>query len=233
MPAERFYIQAPLASGNSISLEDQEFHHLVRVMRGKPGDSVELINGQGALANAIIKQVNKRDAVLEITDVTTTPKPAFEVILAQGIPRGNRLDFILEKGTELGMTQLWLFPGDRSERKEFTENNQERTHTLMVSALKQCGSLWLPELHIKGALKKWSSLPYPAFFGDVAESAPRLLDCFKKDLSGVILLIGPESGLSDQEEAKLVALGAKGVKLHSHILRTDTAAIAALTLLTH
>lgn len=230
MPAERYFKNVSLTSGCKLTLEDNEFHHLVRVMRAAPGDTVELINGQGCLAQCTIKEIKKREAILEVTSLVKEEKPSFEVILAQAIPRGNRLDFILEKGTELGMTQLWLFPGDRSERKEV---QTERAQTVMAAACKQCGRLWLPELQIKEPIKKWKELPYPLYFGDVNPSAPLLSKALQTKEKGIIFVVGPESGLTDHEEAKLRALNGQGVKLHSHILRTDTAALAALALITH
>lgn len=233
MPAERFYISTLFSEGAPIAVEEDEFHHLVRVMRGKVGDTVELINGKGQLAQCTITEINKRNATLQIDSLINEPKPLFEVILAQAIPRGNRLDFILEKGTELGMTQLWLFPGDRSERHDFSEKQLARAQTIMAAALKQCGRLWMPDLYFKEPIKKWGSLPYPTYFGDVAPDAPLLLQKINRTKNGVIIIIGPESGLTDAEETKLKSLNATGIKLHTHILRTDTAALAALSLITH
>ena len=102
MPSERYYIEKALKKGDLIPLQDQEFHHLVRVMRAKAGEEIEVINGQGCLATATVKSIEKRQALLSINECQHLAKPCFEVILAQAIPRINRLDFILEKGTELG-----------------------------------------------------------------------------------------------------------------------------------
>lgn len=228
MPAERFYFPGPLSTGQTCALEELEFHHLIHVMRTKTGDRVELVNGQGTLAQAQVVQIEKKRALLSIESSTSLPKPRREVILLQALPRIHRLDFIVEKGTELGMTALWLFPGERSERKELSTAQWERAKGQALAALKQCGRLWLPEIAWKPPLKKWSSLPFPTVFGDVHTDAPQLVPI----QSSALVCIGPESGLTSQEEEKLKGMGAHGVKLHPHILRTDTAALAALTLLT-
>ncbi len=235
MPAERYYYPSSLAESEEISLQDQEFHHLTRVMRGKIGDTIELVNGQGALAKAKIRTIEKRQAVLHIKSCHQDPPPSYSFILAQAIPKINRLDFIVEKGTELGMTHLWLFPGELSERKIISENQHHRLHSIAISAMKQCGSLWLPQIEIKSPIHEWKSVDCPAFFGDVNPNAEPLIkvlsrrDAAKK----MIFFIGPESGFTDREEKKLREIGALGVKLHPNILRTDTAPIVALGILTH
>ena len=129
------------------------------------------------------------------------------------------------------MTQIWLFPGEQSERKQLSENQLERVKGILIAAMKQCGALWLPQLVEKPRLRDWPAFPYPAFFGDISPAAPYLSESWKRDKpkDGVLFLVGPESGFSTKEEDCLLRLEAQGVKLHSHILRTDTAALAALT----
>lgn len=234
MPAERYYYPNELHEDCIVILENTEFHHLTNVMRAKEGDLLELVNGQGVLAQASVLKIEKKKAQLKIIDVKTESKPSFEIILAQSTPRINRLDTILEKGTELGMTQLWLFPGDFSERKILTEHQLERMTSITIGAMKQCGRLYLPQILLKPKLEQWERSPYSMFYGDVNPEAPKLetsLRTFSGD--GLIIVIGPESGLSDKEELYLRNLKAQGVKLHPNILRTDTAAIAALALISH
>ena len=165
MPAERYFFEGSFPIGSQVKLDGQEHHHLVRVMRSKAGDPVELINGTGELATALISLIEKKYTLLDIQNVIKEPKSGFEIILAQAIPRINRLDFILEKGTELGMTQLWLFPGDHSERKSLTEHQIERMRLSAIAATKQCGRLYLPIISQKPSLIKWERTDYPVFSG--------------------------------------------------------------------
>jgi 16S rRNA (uracil1498-N3)-methyltransferase len=237
MPTERYFLAAPFSEGQHFYLEGQEFHHLTHVMRGKAEDTIELVNGQGELASATIQTIEKKRSAIKVMAVQREAPPTFEIILAQAIPRLNRLDFILEKGTELGMTQLWLFPSDYSERKSLTEHQLERLQAITVAAMKQCGRLYLPKIHLHPPLEKWSKPPYLALFGDVSPSAPLFAQLWESQRvaksAGILFFVGSESGFSEKEEKRLLTLGAQGVKLHSNILRTDTASLAALALIYH
>jgi 16S rRNA (uracil1498-N3)-methyltransferase len=195
-------------------------------MRIKAGESVELIDGKGTLATARVKTPGKETSLLEIsTSIQATPSK--ELILAQALPRPNLLDWILEKGTELGATQFWLFPGELSEKKELSAHQLQRLTTLTIAAMKQSGRLFLPQIHLKPALAKWPSLPGQVFYGDTRSSAPKLT-CNPQD--PITFFIGPEKGFSSKEIDHLEqTLKAKGVKLHDNILRTETAGLVALS----
>jgi 16S rRNA (uracil1498-N3)-methyltransferase len=233
LPAERYFINSDFNVNAHLSLEGQELHHLIHVMRTHEGDRIEVINGCGFLAAADVIQIGKKHASLEVHSIIETSSPENTLVLAQAIPRINRLDFIVEKGTELGMSELWLFPGILSERKSLTEHQLERLKNLTIAAMKQCGRLWLPAIKILPPIHDWHHFLYPAFFGDVSKEAPLLTSKLNDEATkkGVIFLTGPESGFEKREEENLKLLGAQGVKLHKNILRTDTASITALSLI--
>lgn len=233
MPAERYFIHSELKVDTTLSLEGQELHHLVHVMRTQVGSQVEVVNGLGILAAASLIQIGKKHALLEINSIIETSLPDHTLVLAQAIPRINRLDFIVEKATELGISELWLFPGKLSERKSLTEHQIERLQNLTIAAMKQCGRLWVPVIKILPPIESWTQFSCLAFFGDVSEGAPLLIKQLEdeKIKQGVIFLTGPESGFDSREEEKLKLLGAQGVNLHKNILRTDTASIAALSII--
>lgn len=231
MPAERYYFNGELKQDESILLQDQEFHHLAHVMRSQPGEQVELVNGRGSLAQGEISSfIKKQGASITIRSVQSYQKGSRRLILAQAMPRMNRLDTILEKGTELGMTDIWLFPGNRSERKDLNRQPLERMQGVMVSAMKQCGRLFLPEMRLMGSLAEWDQFPASSFFGDLDPNAPTLNKAWKGVASEVCFFVGPESGFSPDEIQLLRKRGVVGVKLHDNVLRTDTAALVALTL---
>lgn len=235
MPAERYYFNQQFTANNILNLADQEYHHLVHVMRARPNDEIELVNGQGQLAQATIQTITKKNVQLSIESTQTSPPTTSHLILAQAIPRMNRLEFILEKGTELGMTDIWLFPTTHSDRKTFNEQQIERLQAITIAAMKQCGRLFLPKITMMPKLSAWEPLPSPAFFGDTSPSAPTLSSAWQNASSSksAFICIGPESGFTQEETALLLQLGAQGVKLHSNILRTDTAAITALSIISH
>ncbi len=235
MPIDRFYTPEDLIPGQHVNLIDNEFHHLIHVTRAKERDQIDLINGKGFLAIATVHKIAKHQACLEIISVEFQECSPTEIILAQAIPRANRLDYILEKGTELGVSQIWLFPAEHGERKQFTEHQLERMNAILVSSTKQCGRLYLPKIVLKPLIEKWGAFTLPSFFGDLSKNAPLFAKVFEPSQSkqGAIFCIGPESGFTEKEEGKLRECGAAGVRLHPNILRTDTAAIMALSLLSH
>lgn len=236
MPAERFFYPELFEENQTVFFKDQENHHLTNVMRIKVGESIEIINGKGQLAQAVLEKIEKKSSSLVIKKVQTAQPPTDRIILAQAIPKLNRLDFIIEKCTELGVTEFWLFPSSRSDKKDFSENQLERIQTLMIAAIKQCGRLFLPKLSLLPPLKQWKNEHLPTlFFGDINPEAPLFLMKWKeiRPSNGAIFCIGPEGGFTDEEDELLRQMGGHGVKLHENILRTDTASIASIALLNH
>jgi len=229
MPANRYFIDADFKVGNRLELAGHEQHHLANVMRNHVGDRVELVNGRGGFANASVMMVGRREAVLEVKDVIQHPPPKSTVILAQAIPRANRLDFILEKGTELGMSELWLFPAERSERGKFSETQLERMQHVTIAAMKQCGRFYLPRIVIRDHFSKWEKFEGVVCFGD--------LECRKGDIAAlknkvrILFVVGPESGFSESEVVFLRTTGAKGLKLNDNVLRAETAALSGLSII--
>ncbi|MGH7198043.1 MAG: RsmE family RNA methyltransferase [Candidatus Omnitrophota bacterium] len=220
MPADRFFTPVSLKT-SSLSLEGEELHHLAKVMRVRPGETIELVNGRGELATAELISLDKKTAHLKIlSHETATPPPP--LILAQAVTRTASLEWIIEKGTELGATEFWLFPGEKSEKKNLA---LQRLETIQINALKQCGRLFLPHLALKPPLQEWPPPSGSLFFGDLSPHAPPLKGPFD---SPVIFFIGPEKGFSTSELATLSRFKARGISLHSNILRAETAAIAAL-----
>lgn len=221
MPADRFFIDAPLTT--PLILEGPELHHL-HVMRIRPGETIEVVNGRGELVQAVVESIDKQTAELKITSHSKQPTPQHNLILAQALPRLTSLEWIVEKGTELGVTQFWLFPGERSEKISLSPTQLQRLETIILNSLKQCGRLYLPQLLLKPSLDKWEKPHGTLFFGDVGK-APKLQGPF----SDTVFFIGPEKGFAPKEIERLHQFNAKGISLHENILRTETAAITALS----
>lgn len=226
MPHDRFFLDTPFALHETVDLR-AEAHHL-RVMRLNRGETLELVNGQNQLAHA--RLLDAHNAQIMHIENHLPPPP---LVLCQALPRANKLDFIVEKGTELGMTELWLFPGVRSDKEQLSAHQKNRLEQLMIGAIKQCGRYDLPRIECKPPLAAWSTLPHPAYFGDLVPCAPSLLSQTVDPSQKTLFFVGPESGFSPEEIDRLRHLGAQGVSLHPWTLRTETASLAALTLLTH
>jgi len=234
MPAERYFLDHLFKEGETYPLTGSEFHHLAHVMRTRKGDAIELVNGRGSLAQTIVQELMKESALLKIQILYQESKHPCRLILAQAIPKANRLDFILEKGTELGVDHFELFPGQHSAKKEC---HLGRARNLIIAAMKQCGRLYLPSLAFSPPIDEWENLTNRrAFFGDLNPEAPPFEIVWKSSpfpLYPTIFITGPEGGLSGDEIQSLRKIGALGVKLHHHTLRTETASLMALSLLSH
>lgn len=237
MPANRYFIESELKAAHRYKIEGKEFHHLAHVMRHKVEDEIELVNGQGFRSIAWIRNMNKEAAVVEVQETFYTPADPYTFILAQAACRSHRLEFILEKGTELGATAFWLFPADYSDKKNFKSSEEgtlkERFKTIAISAMKQCGRLYLPLIELKPPLREWPKQESCAlFYGDVRPIAPLFYEILQKKQEkhhSCCFLVGPEGGFSEKELALLSEWNAQGVRLHRHILRAETAALAALS----
>ncbi len=222
----RFYINDSFEE--SPTIDGSEFHHLVHVMRAQNGDEIELVNGHGVLASARIETIKKKSASLRILHREKQSKPSPSLISAIAILRMEKLDWAIEKATELGADAITLFPAEHSEKKQLSENQVERLRNISIAAMKQCGRLYLPAIAILPSLERVLELGAMALFGDTDPKAP-MLEAIP-DSSPILFITGPEKGFSTSED-ELLKQRAKGVRLHMNILRAETAPIVALSLL--
>ena len=236
MPHNRYYLDSELIPGSSVTLTGDEWHHLSHVSRGKIGEQIELIDGKGTLAAARIEQIGKKEGTLVIEKIVEYQPLPPVVILSLAISRMNHLEWAVEKATELGASSLWLFSGMLSEKESLSANQLTRLQALVLAATKQCGRLYLPEIKWMPPLKEWKAMEGSLFLCDTTPSAPYLWDLpvfADKPLTfPVVFFIGPERGFDPREESLLkTSLKAQGVRLHPHILRTETAPLVALSLI--
>lgn len=225
MPADRFFIEDPLVNGTVVTIEGPEQHHL-RVMRVAVGETVELVNGKGALGIGRLEVLDKKSAELKIEKVSHEPSPLKPIFLAVPLMRPAKLELIVEKGTELGADGFLFYPAEHSEKEGLSANQIERLRHLSISALKQSGRLHLPALQILTGIKEIFKVGALVFFGDVAKEAPRLTPVDES----IIFITGPEQGFSQNEE-KILREKCKGVRINANILRAETAPIAAAAIL--
>ena len=233
MPDNRFFVAENLKKDGSCLITEQELHHMQYVMRVEIGETVELVNGAGQLAKASVERFTKKGAELSIQSIIEEPVTSSSLILAQALPRLPRLEYILEKATELGVTDFWLFPAEHSERKELSPSQLQRLQQILISSIKQCGRLYLPRITLKPSLFSWKSGTIPAFYGDTNQGAKPLVQSLQQTpVDSCIFFVGPEKGFTSKEEDFLSGpFGATGVSLHKNILRVDTAAITGVSIL--
>ena len=186
--ANRFFYEGDFES--EIVLSGDEMRH-VKVMRTPIGETIELVNGKSCIAEAVLEKYENDAAIFKLIKLEQCEPNKTVCILAQGLTKMNHLDFIIEKGTELGANAFWLFPGELSEKITVSPNHMRRLRSLSIAAMKQCGRLDLPTIEMHPKLTEWRSLPYPALFGDVRPNAEKALP-----FPASLIFIGPEKGFS-------------------------------------
>jgi 16S rRNA (uracil1498-N3)-methyltransferase len=237
MRIPRIYIPHPLTPGRDVELPVQTGEHIARVLRLERGHPLRLFNGDGGeyageLASLAKRAVTAR--VLESVAATDRESPLC-ITLGQGIARGEKMDWILQKATELGIARIVPLITDRTEVKLDAERAERRlAHwaAVIASACEQCGRNRLPELHEPIRLAEWAA-------ATTDEPGLRLaLDPHGADRArdlhidaAATLVVGPEGGLSTHDLATLDQAGFHGPRLGPRILRTETAGIAALAAL--
>jgi 16S rRNA (uracil1498-N3)-methyltransferase len=233
MHIPRFYTEQVLNPGDTLLLRETASHHLLRVLRLQPGEKVILFNGDGHECLAIVKAGEKRRARVCIQ---TCERPLREsplhIELGQGIARGDRMDLVLQKSVELGVnsiTPLWT----RRSRVQLKDSRLDRKlqhwNGVIRSACEQSGRLRLTKLHKPVSLETWcSETPentLQLILDPLATSGPQQF----QPPRNIRLLVGPESGLDENETSLAAQAGFRPVRLGPRILRTETAALAAIT----
>jgi 16S rRNA (uracil1498-N3)-methyltransferase len=237
MRLTRVYVDTPVVAGKRLVVEGSAANHIARVLRLRTGDALTVFDGTGGEFSARIEEFRKDTVMLSVEDHRTLDRESpLSLTLAQGISRGERMDWIIQKATELGASRIVPVFTKRSVVRlddRQAERKLQHWRAITVSACEQCGRNRLPDLAT------------PADFFDVlpaefTPSATRLLlspsgdlriDDLKDVGQGITVLIGPEGGLEDVEQESALAAGYKPVRMGPRVLRTETAAIAALTII--
>ncbi|REL32204.1 16S rRNA (uracil(1498)-N(3))-methyltransferase [Thalassotalea euphylliae] len=240
----RIYLNQALAVNTQVQLSDDAFGHVVRVLRLSDGDPITLFNGQineGETApyyaqyQARLVNVTKKQAFAQIEgeQIVENESP-LNIHLGQGISRGDRMDFTLQKSVELGVQTITpLFTercgvkltGDRLKKK------QEQWQKIVISACEQSGRCLVPEVKAPVSLSEWQTQQTEALKLNLHPRAQHSIMSLPVETNQVRLLIGPEGGLSDEEINSARDAGFTDVLLGPRVLRTETAALTAITAL--
>jgi 16S rRNA (uracil1498-N3)-methyltransferase len=236
MRLTRVYVDAVLEPATLVELSGTAAGHLTRVLRLRAGAALTLFNGRGGEYSASIERVRRSEVTLSVGEHQAIERESpFTLTLAQGISRGERMDLVVQKATELGVSRLVPLVTERSiVRLDEEQSDRKSSHwrAIAIAACEQCGRNRLPEVALPAKLYEFLRQPR----GESARlllspAATRRIEDVPRPASGVIVLIGPEGGLSADEQADAQAAGFTAVNLGPRVLRTETAAIAALTLL--
>lgn len=237
MRTPRIFHSSPLKGKEQVALDPGAAKHLLTVLRLKPGAALTLFDGSGFEFEAVIEEVGKKDVRVKLGNVHgPAVESPLQVTLAQGVSRGERMDYTVQKAVELGIAAIVPVLTERSVvklDKDGGAKKREHWQGVAVGACEQSGRVRVPEV--------MPPLPLANFLADLPQTGLKLLldplgGSTANDLphpadGKVLLLVGPEGGLSDNERNLAARVGFMGLKLGPRILRTETAALVALSLL--
>lgn len=236
MPISRIFQSTPLELGKTVTLTEQAAHHLARVLRASIKDNVIVFNGQGGEYLCTITHIDKKSVKIEVGEFSAREvESPLELYLAQGISRGEKMDYTIQKAVELGVKKIIPIFTERCNVKLDDERREKRLQhwqAIAIGACEQSGRNRVPEVMMPQSFDRWlPSLDAEwRFVLSPHVSKPLSAHAISKT-ARVILFIGPEGGLSDKEMELSYQHDFLPLSLGSRVLRTETAAVAAITAL--
>jgi 16S rRNA (uracil1498-N3)-methyltransferase len=238
MRIPRIYTDQPLYPGSEVLLPEQAGEHVARVLRMDRGHPLILFNGDGSECDARLASLAKRAVTAQVLAVRSAVRESpLQLTLAQGVARGEKMDWILQKATELGVARIVPLVTERTEVKLDEERAERRLahwHSVIAGACEQSGRNVLPQLEPPQRLDRWlgalgeTHVALRLALLPEGDTALRTLPAMD---AGALLVVGPEGGLSEHDIAMLTHAGFLGLRLGPRILRTETAGVAALAAL--
>lgn len=238
MRLTRVHVAGPLTSGSRHTIEGDAANHIARVLRLERGDPLTVFDGRGGEYAARIEEFRKGAVIVAVADRSTAVRESpLPLTLAQGVSRGERMDWVVQKATELGVTRIVPVLTERTVVKldaKQAERKLVHWQGIAAAACEQSGRDRLPAVAAPLSLAEFLRAADSHATRVLLSPAGRLriADLPRPD-GEVVVLIGPEGGLAEAEQQAAVAAGFAAVRLGPRVLRTETAAVAALTLLQH
>ena len=233
MSTPHIHTYQPLSAGTIITLEESPSRHISQVLRLLPGDRLNLFNGDGQEYDARIQCCSKQKVEVEIVSISKKDaEPPIQFTLALGISKGERVDYALQKAVELGISSFVPLFTERTVVKLKGERLDKRLnhwHKVAIAACEQSGRNTVPSVESAQKLDDWIANTEQKTRLILHPDATQSLNMLPPPSNSVLLLIGPEGGLSRNEITTAEAGGFTPVKLGPRILRTETAPIAALS----
>ena len=221
----------PLCPGQDVHLPADILRHAGTVLRLAAGEEILLGDGSGQLARARL-QPGGLATILEVSQTEAAP---FFMSLIQGLPKGEKLELVLQKGTELGINRFCLVEMERSIGR-LPEDKQERRlqrwQKIVLEAARQCGQPRLPELEISPGLQRVVGIEAELkllLWEESGQPLPAVLP--KRAPKSIAVIVGPEGGITEREAKQSMAAGFLAVRLGPRILRTETAGLAITSIL--
>lgn len=230
MRLSRFFIDAPLSLGQH-ELPEAQAHYIGRVLRHAAGDAVQLFDGSGREYLGELVEVGKKTVRVELREqLDGQAESPLRIHLGQGLSRGERMDWAIQKTTELGVTEITPIVSERCEVRLKDERADKRLahwRQVAISACEQCGRSVLPTIHAPQTLAEWQA-GVQAELKLVLHPVAAPLESHAKPQT-LAFLIGPEGGLTDAEVEQAKGAGFQAARLGPRVLRTETAPVVALS----
>lgn len=240
----RFYLRADAGEGETLVLSEAEAHHAREVLRLQVGETVTVLNGAGAILDCAVAGLDRRQVRLDVRHRRSEPRPVPAVTLIQSVTKTRSMEWIVQKGTELGVRRLIPILTERSVpqfTREDANRKAERWRDIAVESLKQCGTPWLPELSAPVPLGEYLAAPVATDLALVASLHPgavapkQVLEAFRRQHDRppieVAVWIGPEGDFTAGEIESIRATSAVPITLGPLVLRAETAAVYCLSFL--
>jgi len=236
MRLTRVFVDAALAPGSRVALPEAAGGHLVRVLRLREGEPCVLFNGDGRDYDARLLVVTKRGVEAEVLAAREVDRESpLPIVLLQGIARGEKMDLILQKATELGVHAIVPVFADRTEVRldgERLDKRMAHWRSVVISACEQSGRARIPDLlPARGLAEAAAALDGDAFKLTLDPVGEHRFETLVRPAASVVIGIGPEGGWSEKDRAVLQAHGFSGLRLGPRVLRTETAGLAAIAAL--
>ncbi len=242
---QRYFIEDNIEDNETISIAGEDAHHIIQVMRMTPGDMVYVVSNQQTYMMEVIEGTSKSVILRVANKLESTNEMPIQVSLVCGLPKGDKLELITQKGTELGMTSLYPFKAKRSIVKWDDQKNEKkvaRLQKIAKEASEQSHRSVIPEIHrpitLQELLKISNSydVKYVAYEEDAKVShRQKFADQLKKvyDKKSILIVFGPEGGLDPEEIERLKENDFETIALGPRILRAETAPLYALAAISY
>jgi len=235
----RIYTNQELESHGTFQLDVKSAHYLSKVLRMQEGRPLVVFNGRGGEFPAHIKQISKQEVEIVCGEFNALSRmPELELSLAIGISRGEKMDWVIQKACELGVTRICPLFSERTEVKLSGERLQKKLNhwqQVAISASEQCQRNLLPEIKSPTAIHDYlqsAKAQLKLVLHHQADKSLKTIDkAMQESPSSVVLLVGPEGGLTQNEINLSLKREFQALRLGPRVLRTETAPLAALTLL--
>ncbi len=235
----RCFVEPSELARDELDLPAEEAHHLVHVLRAREGQSIVLCDGAGGLADARLVRIERNRVKARVISRRETSRPYPQVSLFQGMVRGQKMDWIIQKSTELGASELRPVESSQAVARlpdARKTGRMERWRKIALNAARQCGAGWIPDIYpaesMASAIK--DAGPYSLLLlCDPEEKSRHISQLFRPNAGGQIsrigVIIGPEGDFSPDEKETATRAGAVSVNLGPMTLRAETAALFVLS----